>query len=278
MKLSKIKNNLSFVPIQIGMRFGEIEVAIGTAFFYLYNDRNYFVTNWHNVTGRRPTDHGLISKTGCIPNNIACRLPFHEKTPDGLSALRWIPKILKIYDDEENRKPIWWEFPELRNKVDVVVIDLEGLEDTVTKPANDPSFDLEKLNLTPGMDVFVLGYPMGMSGGARFPIWKRGSIASEPDIDLDGLPKLYIDTATREGMSGSPVFAQESGFWAPEGKSLPEGGIYGKGNRFLGVYSGRVGDDTFQAQLGIVWKEEAIVKIIEGKIGGRSSFEYKRES
>ena len=52
-------------------------------------------------------------------------------------------------------------------------------------------------------DVFVLGYPRGISGGRGFPI----SIATEPKIDLDGVPKLLIDTATREGMSGGPVIA-----------------------------------------------------------------------
>ena len=37
------------------------------------------------------------------------------------------------------------------------------------------------------------------------------------DFDLDGVPKFYIDTAIREGMSGSPVYAQEVGYWYPEG-------------------------------------------------------------
>ena len=54
-----------------------------------------------------------------------------------------------------------------------------------------------------------------MFGGAMFPIWKRGSIASEPEIPIDGKPMFYIDTATRQGMSGAPVFAQTSGFWGP---------------------------------------------------------------
>ena len=32
-----------------------------------------------------------------------------------------------------------------------------------------------------GMDVFILGYPFG-AGPPAYPIWKRGSIASEPDL------------------------------------------------------------------------------------------------
>lgn len=56
-------------------------------------------------------------------------------------------------------------------------------------------------------DVFVLGYPKGISGGGEFPIWKRASIATEPDIQLGTLPKMLVDTATREGMLGAPVIA-----------------------------------------------------------------------
>lgn len=119
------------------------------------------------------------------------------------------------------------------------------------------------------MDVFVLGFPLGWTGGAKYPIWKRASLASEPLFDLDGLPKMYIDTATRQGMSGSPVFAKDSGNFFLEGSdtSDPLQMKMGEAYRFLGVYSGRIGDDNnkdaFSAQLGIVWKENVIKEIIE---------------
>ena len=114
------------------------------------------------------------------------------------------------------------------------------------------------------MEAFVIGYPRGMSGGGNFPIWKRATIATEPDLDLDDLPKFYIDTATREGMSGSPVYAQEVGYWLPEGISDPSQASIGKGHRFVGVYSGRLGaEDEFKAQLGVVWKESALISLVE---------------
>jgi hypothetical protein len=38
----------------------------------------------------------------------------------------------------------------------------------------------------------------------------------------------------------------------------------GKGRRFVGVYSGRLGaEDEFKAQLGIVWKESALISLVE---------------
>ena len=93
--------------------------------------------------------------------------------------------------------------------------------------------------------------------------FENETIATEPDFDLDGLPRFYIDAATREGMSGSPVYAQEVGYWLPEGESDQSKATFGKGRRFVGVYSGRLAaDDEFKAQLGIVLKESALISLI----------------
>ena len=57
-----------------------------------------------------------------------------------------------------------------------------------------------------GSEVFVLGFPRGLRTQSNFPIWKRGTIATEPAIPRDdGAPLILIDAATRKGMSGSPV-------------------------------------------------------------------------
>jgi hypothetical protein len=65
-------------------------------------------------------------------------------------------------------------------------------------------------------------------------------------------------------MSGSPVYAQEVGYWFPEGVTSPNEACFGKGRRFVGVYSGRLGaEDEFKAQLGIVWKEAALISLVE---------------
>jgi len=272
MRVSKIQHELTYVPIHVTMRFEDAELGVGTAFFYSFDGKNYLITNWHIVTGRHHLDNSVMSKTGGIPDNLVVRFPYKETLDSGVTAFRWIPKIMKLYKDADREEPVWWEHPAHGRKVDAIAIEIEELSTTKAVPANAESLDLSRLRLLPGMDVFVLGYPMGISGGGRFPLWKRGSIASEPDVHIDDLPKLYIDTATREGMSGSPVYAQESGFWAPEGGKLPEDGVFGTGHRFLGVYSGRVGNDQFLAQLGIVWKEEAISDILQSKHIGTSSF------
>lgn len=273
MKVSKIEDNRSFVPIRIAATFNDTEIAIGTAFFYALKEKEYLVTNWHNVTGRRPSDHKPISKSAAIPDKLTLWIPFNEKVNER-SAVRWKQLALRLYEDEDNLKAKWFEHPEHGNKVDAVAIELGEVHSTAAITANCSSLDLYDLRLHPGMDIFILGYPRGISGGGKFPIWKRGSIASEPDIDIDNLPLFYVDSATREGMSGSPVYAQVSGFWAPKNGKLPDDGVMGRGEQFVGIYSGRIlAEDPFLAQLGLVWKEEAIIQIIESAKHGISSFE-----
>lgn len=138
--------------------------------------------------------------------------------------------------------------------------------------------DNEELFVPVGSDVFILGYPEGLNY-ADLPIWKRGSVASEPRIAIDHLPKMLIDTATRKGMSGSCVIAAKHGIF-----SVNNGNNISKGSagKLLGVYSGRVKfkvdpeekyteepeDIMLRAQLGIVWKKEVILEIIKGKKRG----------
>lgn len=266
-----IQEKLSWVPLRIQMRFNTLDLSVGTGFFYLHNSKSYLVTNWHNVTGRNSIDMTPLSPQLALPNLTILPIPYNAKCSDGRDAVQWKYHEFKLY---ENETPVWYEHPVHGHNVDAVAIPLDGLEDTKIIAANDKdALELEDVILRPSLDAYVLGYPLGITGGANFPVWKRASVASEPDIDLENLPKFIIDTATREGMSGSPVFVQTNGFFIPEGKSGLENGILGEARRFAGVYSGRLGADTFQAQLGIVWKEKAIIEIIEGMRPGQSSFE-----
>ena len=71
-------------------------------------------------------------------------------------------------------------------------------------------------------------------------------------------------------MSGSPVVAvAHKGFEVEENRFMAVGG---HGHRFVGVYSGRVGDLELQAQLGIVWKPQLVWDIIDVPTKGKCSF------
>jgi hypothetical protein len=97
------------------------------------------------------------------------------------------------------------------------------------------------------------------------PIWKRATIASEPLVDPEGLPKVFVDTATRKGMSGSVAITQtlQVGPY-PKKDGSNSNTLMAITKEILGVYSGRIGASTIEAQLGIVWKKHVIDEIIGG--------------
>jgi len=111
-----------------------------------------------------------------------------------------------------------------------------------------------------GMDCFVIGYPKGLKTKGWLPIWKRASIASDPDIKNLNEPVILIDTATRKGMSGSPVVMRHDGLYSPSGK-FDSTSILGSVSNFLGVYSGRTDDDELGVQIGRVWKAGLIDEV-----------------
>jgi hypothetical protein len=115
-------------------------------------------------------------------------------------------------------------------------------------------------------DIFVLGYPLGIMKTTLLPVWKRGSVATELDFDVNDLPCFVIDTATREGMSGAPVIARSIGGYSIIGGGQAMG--TGTFNRFLGVYSGRYVGGIDEAHLGIVWKVAVIDQIIDDPTPG----------
>jgi hypothetical protein len=81
-RTSRISDHLTNVPIHITCRFNEQDIGIGTAFFYTAGDKHYLITNWHNVSGRRPLDKQPTSKHGAIDKDhrgvdlISDALPF----------------------------------------------------------------------------------------------------------------------------------------------------------------------------------------------------------
>jgi hypothetical protein len=101
---------------------------------------------------------------------------------------------------------------------------------------------------------YIVGFPEGLQGDFGTPIWKRGSIATEPEVNHGGLPCLLVDSLTNPAMSGSPVIAQSDEIFR---ENVPDGTI-GPWRSLCGVYSGRLGDAGVGFQLGRVWKAELI--------------------
>lgn len=255
--------------IAIGLEETDTTFSTGSSFFYEYNERIFLITNWHNVTGRNPINGEPLSKIHAgIPDIFITYLRLKEK--NGHAELNTI----KLYSDNEMTKPKWLVHPVYKEKVDVIALEITQEEKYRYSTINKADFD-EDIPPEVGDECFVIGYPFDDFRYLGLPIWKKASIATEPSINEDQLPKLLIDTATRPGLSGSPVVYQRTGIHktGPNGQ-LKNDSIIGRIRGFLGIYSGRIGNGEIHAQLGIVWKEKVILEIIEGNL--KSDIEFQR--
>ena len=244
----------SQAPIFIKMRFGETELAVGTAFFYKRGGALYLVSNWHNYSGRNPTTKEPMSAHAGVPDNELCYACLNQAT----ISREWLP--ITLNDDSG---PKWLTHPVHGSEVDIGVL-------PVQLPDRFRAVVLNELPSTPmrigvSHDVFVLGYPLGILDTHGMPIWKRASVATEPGTSN---PKFLLDTATRSGMSGSPVILRYRGFYKHDLSAVvpSDEDWFGEGDMFVGVYSGRLGRSEVEAQLGIVWKAHLIDEIIDAGV------------
>lgn len=256
---------ISLTTAHLHMAFRETDSVLssGTGFIYRKHDANYLITNWHNVSGRHPTTGECLSPTLAVPDVI---VTYFRCKDNPAQCLR---ENLVLYNDLDMQHPVWYEHPFHGNKVDVVAIPLSSeLEDRFKfYPISSVKFD-SQFKLKVSDDAFVIGYPFSDSLCLELPIWKRASIASEPDVDIGQLPKILIDTATRSGLSGSPVVMQRTGLHGASGGKMTGAEIIGTIRDFIGVYSGRIGADELKAQLGIVWRAAVIDEIIDAGVLG----------
>ena len=188
-----------------------------------------------------------------------------EPDPTGFYVLKLEKVDMRLCDDSD--KPRWLEHPSLGQRVDVAALDVtQEVQGFQISHVNVLETDAV-LDTVSSQDVFVVGFPFGLIANAPAPLWKRGTIALDPTFDADGLPKMLIDTATREGMSGSVVIARHiivgRDYLKKDGTKSPLM-IYAQCDTVIGIYSGRHYPDLERAQLGIVWKRRVIEETISG--------------
>jgi Trypsin-like peptidase domain len=250
-----------------------VPCGLGTGFFFKRDDELFLITNWHVVTGVDPTSMTPIDD-GPLPEVL---LLHYKQSVDangrpvpaaGATVIGSFPIRRDLY---KAGAATWYEHS-TRQNVDVVGLKLLPLElgEFANIPINEVASETPQLQAAVGMDCFVLGYPEGMIGPGRTPIWKRGSIASEPIYNYRDKPGFLIDTATRNGMSGSPVVARHSGILShsPEPGKLSSDDLIGTMTKFVGIYSGRIGDDLMGVQLGMVWRSDVLDDILTKRTPG----------
>ena len=259
---------LSTVPLE--QYFNDTRLGQGTGFMWRAEKRDYLVTNWHVLSNRNLFTGKNLSANGGRPNRL--RAMFNVKT--GFFDRHQLE--FKIRDDDD--RPLWLVHP--TRQVDIAVLPIDVVARPINSPNNPTQLPLypinelanAKLRIGIGMEVFILGYPFKIELPG-YPVWKRGSIASEPQLAsltsaLGSAVKqseyMLVDTASRPGMSGAPVIRRS---WsnhdiAPNFTATVSTPI----DRFIGVYSGRAHTDhPNEAQIGLVWDGSLIGEIIVGK-------------
>lgn len=269
--------------------------STGTAFFYFCENSWFLITNWHNLSGRHFLSKEPLSRPPKLPTHIEAHLSAYIASNLSLAdnSFTTVSQRVDIYRDMQ---PLWFEHPTLGSLCDVIALPME-------RPASCPQFMHNAANLIgktripvlPGGNAFVIGFPQSLSVGFGLPLWKSGFIASEPHYGittggaissiggLSGgteLPAFFLDTQTREGMSGAPVFASHSGTWntnqpyekldseSAEFWSSDDIAIAHSAIEFIGCYSARIGKAEEGAALGLCWPENVLHLICSSKVVG----------
>lgn len=265
---------------------GELKLrSYATGFFLRGAVKVYLVTNWHVVSGLNPANPATIEGNNPPPNYMKITVRSKE---DSLVEL-----TLPLYD--EQMRPLWREHIQ-RYSVDMVVylLPLSLAECFHLVDISTVTFGKD-IDVSIAKDVFLLGYPftqqeMKSSFGEHtpyyLPLWKRGTIASEPSIRLSE-KVILIDALSRPGMSGAPVLVSEEhevlrlvGANAKIWRDLEDGassalaaisaldtsqmsGGLEKRFKLLGVYSGVIGNTRLgQIALGKCWHVDALHELI----------------
>ena len=255
-------NSAAAIPIQLFRDDQFITYASGCV--YRHNRRTFVLTNWHVLSGRHAhSGLPLDERTLAIPNRI--EIPYLQSmdTTKPISTLsqewfRWVPKWTWMRHSilEVDGRARWYQHP-LGRRVDIAALPIDILTGTAKASLLPIDSHSHPISLENGSDCFVIGFPLAPDPEEPLPIWKRATIASEFQLDYKGLPCFLIDTATRSGMSGSPVIIR------------PPDGAIGGSTAFMGIYSGRLGaNDIGQVQLGVVWRKAAVEEMLNNLVMG----------
>ena len=257
-----------------------------TGFYYDCDEKSFLITNRHVVAGT-----GVGSEP--IPDYLVAQFVVYA---DG-NSLTGVDHRVEIYEGGYTgigAQPLWYEHPTMGPTCDVIALPFD-------RPQGSPPNMYVAVNqitstapVEPGCTVFIIGYPVGISVSIGFPVWKSGYIASEPYFDVTmettrggrlTIPGFFIDSLTREGMSGSPVYATYTGAWDKKNPYNPRPldslsdpdraqdiVLSGVGTQFVGCYSGRyLGRREDSAALGLCWRRDVIELICRSECLGTHS-------
>lgn len=230
----------------------DVSLATGSGVLWSHEIGPCVVTAWHNLTGAHYETRQSLSTTGARPNRVRVALLSGKSDTTYQATVN-----LRTNDD----KPNWVVHPAGSAQVDLAAFPVLGAfpPGAINAAVNTLASDSIVVNVA--SELSIVGFPLGLSR-LGLPIWKRASLAIEPQsiLDLDGHRHAIVDSATREGLSGAPVFARREGMALSEDGKLSY--ATSAATSFYGIYTGRLAtNDPLGAQLGIVWPRRFVEEV-----------------
>lgn len=255
-------DRLSFCSVPIIGWSDSGEVGVATGFYWRTERQVFLISNWHVFSGRKPRDGQPVHEGGLIPDRLEVIVQVADSGTSG--RVRGRKATAHLWSKTAIGDGVianWLQHPVHGQDVDVAALEIGASfsrnERKRIQCINDAP-NTESIVPYIGADVFVIGFPLrpNASWPAPLPIWKRGSIATEPNVPFRSKSTFLVDSTTKDGMSGSPVVFRSLMAHTASGdltfSAQPK-------SKFLGVYSGReLSNNNSDTQLGIVWKTEYI--------------------
>lgn len=274
-------NRLSLASVRLRQFRRGTEIGHGTGFLVALDGEGStaLVTAWHVLTGRSPTE----------PSRTVADYP------DSPDELRWqciTRNDTEIWYPELGGIAISPEFEfvehELRSEgIDIAVLRIEFGPESVPFPLRWEDIQSEGPGVA-GTDAMIVGFPFPGDENHFLPIWKRATVASEPHSPAHGAGRYLLDSASRPGMSGAPVYrvhheqrvavdtdtvAALRAYKAGEVTALDflqeidpdvlSGTPYSRNRyEFAGIYSGRLADDSPDLDLGIAMTPYRVQEVL----------------
>lgn len=240
-------------------RNGTNPLASATGFLIRVNKTVYLLTNNHvlgleyHINEYKRFNKGKTPSRDSIPDNLLVRMYDKNIGVTNTESISLFdknnnPLFIKFYTDPLTKKSL----------LDVVAIPLTGVNTVF--PNYGTTLAKEQVNqglvLYPSLELFVVGFPNDWgTRGNPYPIWKKGSIASEPNFLNFGEPRFYIDATTRRGMSGSPVYFRGNFYKDKNGETMS----HSYDTFLIGIYSAQ----DFDSEIGTVTRISDIFRELE---------------
>lgn len=202
MDLSKFENQVFFSTIRITIPSDDgVSSSIGTGFLFNVPLENDGLTGIFLVSNKHV--FGDPSKK--------IILNFHQKMENEDKPNLGNIKSIAI----ENFSGHYYEHPD--KNIDLACINVSafaGPENGVySKHLHSEFFhEADLTSILPGSEVSFVGYPDNRFDSVHnLPILRKGTLATLPTINFNGLKQIIIDAQVFPGSSGSPVFVVENG-------------------------------------------------------------------